>query len=474
MRFCTILMAICTSMLVHAQSRLDSQIGKVDPQRWAKKVSDRSSRLESKMVRKSQQTLDKLRKQERKMYQKMLHTKDSLQAKAALSNLDEQYAVFIKKLSDTTAAVLGTNTREYFPYVDTLQSAMGYLSKNGAGGAIPSTLGQLCSLNNRFQQTADIRSFIRERKQMLQDRLESMGLLKDLRKFNKEAYYYAARVKEWKAVISDPKKLEKKAIQFLAKTKLFQDFMRKNSILATLFRLPEDPADPTSMASLAGLQTRAQVNNLIQQQIAAGGPNALAQVQQNLQQAQSQLNSLKARITQSGGSSSDDEMPDFKPNTQKTKGFFNRLEYGTNVQTIRARSYFPVTSDLGLSLGYKLNDKSVIGIGGSYKLGWGTGWRNIRLSQEGVSLRSFLDYKVKKALWVSGGYEMNHLSRFSSINQLRSLDSWQQSGLMGLTKSFPVKTKFFKSTKIQLLWDFLSYQQIPRTQPVIFRLGYNF
>ena len=52
--------------------------------------------------------------------------------------------------------------------------------------------------------------------------------------------------------------------------------------------------------------------------------------------------------------------------------------------------------------------------------------------------------------------------------------AWQQSGLLGLSKVLDVKNKYFKKTKLQLLWDFLSYQQAPRTQPVVFRIGYAF
>src|SRR5204862_8250858 len=104
----------------------------------------------------------------------------------------------------------------------------------------------------------------------------------------------------------------------------------------------------------------AQVNDLIQQQIASGGPNAMSQFRQNMQDAQSQLSSIKNKISQLGGGSSDMEMPEgFKPNNQKTKSFWNRLELGTNTQSQKANGYFPNITDFGLSLGYKLNDKSI-------------------------------------------------------------------------------------------------------------------
>jgi len=251
--------------------------------------------------------------------------------------------------------------------------------------------------------------------------------------------------------------------------------MRKNSQLASLFRLPGNPDDPSSQASLAGLQTRVQVTQLIQSQLTAGGPAAREQFQQNVQAAQAQLNQLKEKVMKTGGGSSDDIMPEgFKPNDQRTKSFWQRLEYGTNIQTQKANGYFPVTSDIGLSVGYKVNTKSIFGIGASYKMGWGSGIRNIRITHQGVGLRSFIDWKLKGSLWISGGYEMNYKTVFNSINLLQDMNAWQQSGLIGFSKTVSIKSKFFKKTKVQLLWDFLSYQQVPRTQPALFRVGYNF
>ena len=125
--------------------------------------------------------------------------------------------------------------------------------------------------------------------------------------------------------------------------------------------------------------------------------------------------------------SSDAEMPEgFKPNDQKTKSFLKRLEYGTNIQSQKASYFFPTTSDFGLSVGYKLNDKSIIGIGASYKLGLGKGWNDIKLSSEGIGLRSFIDWKVKGSFWISGGYEQNYRSAFKNFSQLQSVNDWQR------------------------------------------------
>jgi trimethylamine:corrinoid methyltransferase-like protein len=106
-------------------------------------------------------------------------------------------------------------------------------------------------------------------------------------------------------------------------------------------------------------------------------------------------------------------------------------------------------------------------------MGWGQNIRNIKLTHEGISFRSFLDVKLKGSFYTSGGFEYNYQQPFSTTQQLKNLNSWQQSGLLGISKTVAVSSKFFKQTKVQLLWDFLSYRQLPRSQPLKFRIGYN-
>ncbi|MCW3110034.1 MAG: hypothetical protein JWQ09_4540, partial [Segetibacter sp.] len=127
--------------------------------------------------------------------------------------------------------------------------------------------------------------------------------------------------------------------------------------------------------------------------------------------------------------------------------------------------------DLALTAGYKLNDKSVIGIGASYKLGWGSGWQHIKLTNEGIGLRSYIDMKLKGSIWISGGYEQNYQGAFTKIDQLKDVSAWQTSGLLGLTKKYKIGKK---TNNLQLLWDFLSYQQEPKRQAILFRVGYVF
>ena len=440
-------------------------------------VNKKAQSLNENIDKKTQKALNRFKKQEEKLSRKLAKI-DSLTANNIFSNSTEKYKELEQKLKDKTGKL-----SQYIPRLDSISTSIKFLEQNSAFiGNIKDAkekLGdvsdKLREFQSKLQGAEDIKKFLKERREYLKQQLEKFGLSKELKKINKNVYYYSQQINEYKEIFKDAKKAEKKALELLSKTKLFKDFMKKNSMLASLFRMPGDVNDPGYAANLAGLQTRAQVNTLIQNQISTGGPGGQQAFQQNIQQARSQLAELKNKVNKLGSGNSDDILPEgFKPNDQKTKNFWQRLEFGSNFQTQGARYFYPITTDAGMSLGYKVSDNNVIGLGASYKLGWGTGWNNIRITHQGIGIRSYMDWKLKGSIWLSGGYEQNYRSEIRSIDQLRDRSGWQQSGLIGLSKVVSVKSKLFKKTKGQLLWDFLSYHQVPKSQAIIFRIGYSF
>ena len=378
-------------------------------------------------------------------------------------------------------------SKRYDEYRDKLGNAMGYISTIqqqkkadtgtlGEAGITHSGLDKALTLKATLQRldtlvnnTEAVQQFIKERKQQLIDQsIQYIGKSKWLQKINKESYYYIETLRNYREIFNDPKKAEETALTILNKIPAFQEFIRKNSMLASLFAVPGGGAGP----SLAGLQTRASVQNLIQQQFGSG-PNAMAALRDNVQAAQAQLNQLKDRILQAGGGSSADDLPDFKPNNQKAKTFLQRIELSTNLQHQRSSSFLPVTSDIGLSVGYKLNDRSVAGIGASGRLGWGKSIQQLRITGEGASMRTFFNWKLKSkgSFWLSGGAELNYQARFYSTAILNNFNNWQQSALIGVMKKYSVGKKLKGS--MSLLYDALYNQQVPVRQPVVFRVGYS-
>ena len=412
--------------------------------------------------------LTKLQKQEAKLKAK-LWSKDSALAKQLFSGMEEKYAS-LKNAPQKP----GRYNDVYSGHLDSLTTALKFLKgTNLSGEKLQGTLSTYSDLQGKLNQAEAVRKFIQERKTLLKEQFQKLGMIKELKGFQKEAYYYSQQLREIKAVWEDPERLEKALMQWVVKSDTFKEFFRNNSQLGALFALPGGSG---SAASLQGLQTRASVQQAITARFGSG-PGVQQMLQENMQAAQGQLSELKSKLSQYssgsvGNSASDVDLPEgFKPNTQKTKTFLQRLEYGVNLQSQKGSSYFPVTSDIGLSLGYRLSDKSAIGVGASYKLGWGRGWNNIRITHEGVGLRSYLDYQLKGTVYLSGGYEQNYRTAFGNVQQLRDLSAWQSSGLVGLSKKYKVSKKL--KGELKLLWDFLSYQQVPRTQAIVFRIGYS-
>ena len=441
------------------------------PTKFLDQINKKASGLEEKIIAKTEKALLRLEKQEQKLKRKLAKT-DSIAAVRLFSNSISKYKELRQGLTDKSKILNGR--KQYLPYFDTLKTSLNFLSQTDVIKNIPlkdveGALSTVKDLDSRLQYAEQVRAYMRERRQLLKEQLGNLGFVKELKKYNKEVYYYSEQIKEYKAILQDPEKLERKAISLLQKLPIFQKFMQEHSELASLFPLPDNYG--TALA-LQGLQTRASVQNMIQQQMQAGGPNAQAMMQQGIRAAQGQLRQIKDKLNQMGGMSSDTEIPDFKPNTQKTKSFWNRLEYGTNMQNTRSSDFLPTTTDFGLSMGYKINDKSVFGIGASYKMGWGKDIQHVTITNEGIGLRSYLDWKLKGSFYVSGGYEQNYRQQFDNAQQLQDPTQWQSSGLIGVTKKYSIGKKW--KGDLKLLFDFLYNSHSPQTQPILFRFGYGF
>jgi hypothetical protein len=444
---------------------------------FLKIITNKFHKLENNLTNSVDKYLTNLEKQENKLYKK-LYKKDSTAAIKIFAAQQAKYKQLKDKLHSADSNATTRKLKEYLPQFDTLKTSLAFLNTGiTQNPAISQTLhtatAQLQQFETKMQIANEIKKQLKQRKEQLTQQLQQYGMGKQLMGLNKEVYYYQQQLNEYKDLINNPNKIQQKAIAVLRNSNLYKDFMKKNSFLAQLFKMPENYG---TAESIAGLQTHAEVERMITQRMGGGGPNTQQLVQQQMKQAQQQLKTLKDKVNKLGGSSSNMEMPNFKPNTQKTKTFLQRLEYGVNIQTQRSKYLLPATTDIALTAGYKLNDKSVVGIGAAYKMGWGEGIKHIQLSTQGINLRSFVDVKIstKKTwiggIWITGGYEKNYLKAYNTYLPFTNVQAWQSSGLIGLTKKYTIGKK---THQLQLLWDFLSYQQIPRAEALKFRVGWG-
>jgi hypothetical protein len=454
------------------------------PSRLLDKINNKTNDLNRQLTMQTEKYVRLLEKREARLKKRLFRLDSARAAQLYASDPEQGYAALLQKLKRDSTRMCTSMGPEYLPNVDSLNVALAFLNKNPqlmASAKIPASdvqgsLGSLNQLEAQLQDADMIKQYVQSRRDQIQQMLGQYshlpaGVTDAFGAYKKEGYYYADQVRQYRQLLNDPDKMLQTALALLSKLPAFSGFMRSNSFLSGLFSVPGNYGTPDGMV---GLQTRDQVLGLIQSQVGQGGGSAAASIQQSLSSAQQDLSAVQNKLSSLGSGSGDMDMPDFKPNDQKKKTLFKRLEYGVNIQTTHASNYFPSYTDFGLSLGYNLGHSNTIGIGASYKLGWGSGYDHISMSNQGAGLRSFIDIQVKKGFGLSGGFEMNYLLPFAHFRDISSLTGWTQSGLIGISKTVSIKSPVFKKTQLQLLWDFLSYQQIPRTQPIIFRVGYSF
>jgi len=427
--------------------------------------------------------LRQLQKREAQLLNK-LHKVDSSKTAAFLATSKSTYENYIRKLENAEGKLSEISTGKYFPYLDSLGTSLKFLKQGKTifsdskdlANKLDGCRDQMLAFQNKLHETEQIEQFIQGRKEQLNSLLNqysnlSNGFFKEFNRYKECAFYYSKQLKEYKEAINEPDKLFKKFLATLNTIPAFQDFMRKNSMLASLFPTPDYVSNP---GLLNGLQTIGSVQAAVQQQLSSGQANlSMQSIQQQVQQGQSELqqfkNSMSNLVNRGGG---DISMPDFKPNNQKTKTLRQRVEFGMSLQARKASYFFPITTDLNLSMGYKLSDKKVIGLAIIGKAGWGKGWDNIKVTAEGVGTRLFMDWKAKGSLWITGGAELNYLQPIKSLEHIKAYSNWSKSALLGITRKYRVNKKI--SGNVQVLYDFLYKWNTPATEPIVFRVGYNF
>jgi hypothetical protein len=427
--------------------------------------------------------------------QKKLNGIDSTKAQQIFAGVNRKYQLLQTKIQTPLNKLQTTVNplKQYLPGLDSISTLMHFLSGNNAisSGKLAQIQGiskQLQQLQGRLQQANEAQSYVQQREQLLKDQLSRYNVSGQLLGINKQVYYYQQQLQQIKSLINDKQKLEAAVFSKVRELPAFQNFMQRNSMLAQLFPMPGSPT-VSSETILTGLQTREQLQNHLNPSLSAGtagsgniaagtgaggGVDPSQYMQQQLEQAQGQLSSLRNKLSQTAGSGSGNgamTTPDFSPNSQHTKSILKRLIFGFNLQTEPSTTLLPAIGNIGLSLGYKLSDKATLGTGIAYKIGLPSGSSHIAFSSQGIELRSSIDIKAKGSIWITGGYEYSYMQAFTKLSDLKNVDIWQKSALAGITKKYKIGKQ---EGNLQLLYDFLYNHEVPQGKPLLFRVGYSF
>ena len=168
---------------------------------------------------------------------------------------------------------------------------------------------------------------------------------------SQDAYYYSQQVNQYRDMLNDPGRLEQKALGMVSRIAGLSGIHEEQFPTERAFQDAGRRSGGAAAQALPGLQTHSQVAQQVQGQVAAGGDGGMGALQSKLQSAQSQLDSYKNKLSQLGAGSTPADAPNFRPNDQKTKTLWHRLEYGVNFQTTHNNYYYPIVTDLGFIAG---------------------------------------------------------------------------------------------------------------------------
>jgi len=428
---------------------------------------------------KSQKLLSFVQHQEVRL-QGVVAAKNSTKAAQLFGSAAANYKALQDRVSSVAINGETEQLKEYIPDIDSVENALNFLEQKNIQlpadelRQVKALNDQILQLKGRVQQANEVQLFVAARQQQLKDQLSAFGIGKDLLRSNKRLFYYQQQIIQYKSLLKDKDNLQSTLVSTVKRLPAFNEFMQKNSFLAKLYPASQNAG---TVEGLAGLQTIADIKKQLQDRfgkdaLTPAGAGSASPLQGQVLSAQTGLSKLKDKLNAIGGNNSDLVMPGFTVNQQKNKSFLKRLEYGVNLQSLPGINFLPATSDIGLTLGYKLNDKATIGTGVSYIMGWGNGLSHIHISSQGLGLRSFVDIRAKGSIWVTAAWEYSYYQAFSKLSDLgNNVNAWQKSALIGLTKKYKIGKQ---NGNMQLLYNLLASQQAPRIPALKFRIGYSF
>ena len=362
---------------------------------------------------------------------------------------------------------------------------------------------QIANLRREIGYTGMLQEWLQDRQNhwhkliSINNNIIPIPLLDAWKEWQGEFNVYKQQISYWKETLKDSRKLEREVHNQLYRLPAFREFMSRNSELSRLFGPVGSGGNNAAGQPIPGLQSMQSLSEQLQYRFGSAMQQGGGLLQNQLQNGMDQLQQNQTTSVQ--GLLQEFELPSVLGSgaaepayqsgrvevlstelTEKTeikaKPFGKRFEYGWNLQSAMRLQDFPAIRDVGLSIGYKVNPRSVIGIGVAYKFALGESWKNIDWTHEGIGLRSFIDWrlteaggKLFKGFWLTGGFELNYWERIADNVQWREL-AWRPAGMLGLTKSIPGKRTI---GKLQILFNYLE-NTLPLEDRISVRWGKTF
>ncbi len=463
-----LLFIICESDYLYSQTSKNEQVFN----KFISSSKNSSELLSKRIVRTNKRYLKKYFRSENKLHRKLCKLNPELADNIFSLKRDPLY-YHQNDPNCLTAIKNNSGSKEYFPKIDTLKSALDFLKKNSEydNGIDSLKLAESTiesqKLEDELSQSSKLQQYFRERKMLSKGLVNDYPQLKsNYKDCDKVNYYYHNQIEEYKNKYADFSNVDQKAIELLKNNADFKNFISKNGQLSAFSKIPSDWGN-----NLKGLQTIKQTKSLVNKDVKELGAEAKDIVKKNMEPMNNTFDKLKSGNY--GNTTNAADIPSFKPNAVKTKSFLDRVEFGNNFQINPGKNSFPSTLSILFQAGYKITDKIKPGIGVSYILGLGNGWNKTKFSNEGIGLSSFLDYKISNILIFECGYEKKGSNPASFTNEKGSKKMiWDDSALAGIKLKYNYKEKIIPT--VSLLYNFLNNQHKTPSSAFIYRVGWDF
>lgn len=421
--------------------------------------------------------LNKLARKERHLIQR-LEGKDS----TAYANLQQRSLSFdsIRTLSRN-----GNNTKQKSlvnPSIDSLQRIAAFLQNKSNKAEKINVKGygdQLQFAGQQANQNHYIWGLIEQRANNLKNTGKAGRRLTGM---NRQLFYAREKMKVFKDISEEPSKAEDIALETLQGEQGFEQYMH--------------PANPNSMASLAakgatvtdlekmGYPTKRQLTANLQKKFGnslGGMQQKMGSQMQDYMSEVKKLQTAKSTALQTKTSLSAlrrPKKPEFRINPMRTMPFAQRIEKQFNWQTSRSTlDGKPAMLQASIMAGFRHTPKLSYGVGIATSIGLGQNWNNLKLSFQGLGLRTYASWQLIYGVGLYAGYErMYKQAAFIDTKQVmqelipttHNTGAYYESILAGLTKTYNINNKWNGS--LQVLYD-VWWKEKGLRSPIVLRIA---
>jgi hypothetical protein len=447
------------------------------------KLSSYNKRLSAKQDR----LINNLRKKEARLL-KRLRGKDST-SHALLSGQPVSFDS-ISRLQRPDSETLAKKNRSGHKAIDSLKSVHSFIhtqsDKLGISYPDDNTTMEITNLQQELNYRKYKDELITQRANSLKS-ASTKNKLSGFTSLEKKVFYAKQQMKALKDISEEPTKAEEKALEYLQGTEGFDQHMDQMNIGLNSTRGVSSNATSSDLEKM-GFQTKKQLEGSLKEKFGNNLNGVTQKMGGQVKEFQDKLSDVKGKVKEGKKSVSDTksaastarniEKPSFKVNPERGKLFWQRIEKQYNWQTSRATVDNPAMLEASAMAGFKHTPRLTYGLGIATNIGLGQGWDKVKISFEGIGLRSFVSWEWQYGIGAYAGYERmykkvvftNTLTPGSETitSSVHSTDEYSESVLVGLTKSYHINDRY--NGAIQLLYD-IWWREKGLRSPIVLRFS---